>query len=344
MTPRPSTPRPSTPRRSAARRLGVLIALAAALLLALTGCVKTDDSPAGGVYNDPDTAPGFSLGENPRVVALGWSDGAVALELGVKPVALYDWMAFGEATKGVGAWDAAKFGDQTPVLLSAQSEGQFNYQQIEELKPDVILNVRAAEDAKVTDRLATIAQVVTAPAGSGDFAVNWKTQTRLIGEALGKADAADELIAATEAGIAKQKAANPAFAGKTFVYAAKYGTAYGAYLAGDARFDVFADLGFVPNPPITKLTSSGFFAQVPVERVADLNAQAALFTTIGLPFADLENDARLNSLAVVRDGRAVRLPEDDPAVQGLAAGTPVSLQFSVDAVAPKLAEAVAKLP
>lgn len=324
------------------RRLGALLALVAALLLTLTACVKTDDAAGGKVYNDPAGSPGFTLGDNPRVVALGWSDGAIALELGVKPVALYDWLAFGESTKGVGPWDVAKFGDQTPQLLSAQSQGQFNYQQIEELKPDVILNVRAAADQKVTDRLAQIAPVVTAPAGSGDFAVNWKVQTELIGKALGKVAEATELVAQTNNAIGGLKAANPEFNGKTFVYAAKYGTAYGAYLPGDARFDVFADLGFVANPPITKLASSGFFAQVPTERVSDLDAQVALFTTIGLPFSDLENDARLNSLAVVRDGRAVRLPETDPSVQGLAAGTPVSLRAAVEQVVPQLAVAAAK--
>lgn len=324
------------------RRLGAILALLAALLLALTACVKSDESE-NTVYDDPSASPGFSLPENPKVVALGWSDGSIALELGVTPIALYDWMGFGPETKGVGEWDVAKFGDVTPVLLSAQSEGQFNYQQIEELKPDLILNVRAANDSKVTDRLAKIAPVVVAPKDSGDFAVNWKTQTQLIGKALGKGTEADTLIAATEGTIGQLKAANPAFAGKTFVYAAKYGTAYGAYLAGDARFDVFADLGFVQNPPITKLQSSGFFAQVPVERVGDLDAQVAIFSTIGLPFADLQNDARLNSLPVVRDGRALELPEKDPAVLALGAGTPVSLQFALEKVTPQLAAAAARV-
>lgn len=324
------------------RRIGVLVAFFAALLLALTACVNSDDTE-NSLYNDPSADPGFSLGENPRVVALGWSDGAIALELGTKPVAIYDWMGFGEATKGVGEWDAPKFGEDTPVLISAQSQGDFNYQQIEELEPDLILNVRAASDSKVTDQLAKIAPVVTAPADSGDFAVNWKTQTQLIGKALGASSAADELIATTDATSERLKNENPAFAGKTFVSAVKYGTAYGAYLAGDARFDVFAGLGFVQNPPITGLQSSGFFAQVPVERVNDLNSQVAMFSTIGLPFADLENDARLNSLPVVRDGRAVRLAEDDPSIQALSAGTPVSLNFALERVTPLLTEAAARI-
>lgn len=320
------------------RRIGVVVAGVVSVLLAATGCVQSDDTTHE-VFDDPDGAPGYSLPDNPRVVALGWSDGAVAVELGVRPVAVYDWMGFGAATKGVGEWDAAAFGDSVPELISAQSAGEFNMQQIEELDPDLILNVRAKADSAVTDELREIAPVVTAPEGTGDFAVNWQVQAELIGAAVGKRVEADRIVADTTARQQAVADEHPEFAGKTFVYAAKFGTAYGAYLAGDARFDFFADLGFVPNPPVTELQSSGFFAQVPAERVGDLDAQVAMFTTIGLPFSDLENDTLINSLAVVRDGRAVRLPENDPAVLALSAGTPGSLRFALDRITPQLAAA-----
>lgn len=321
------------------RRMSVVIAVLASMILASTACVKTDDT-VHEVFNDPNGMPAYELPDQPRVVALGWSDGAVAAELGVKPAAIYDWIGLGEETKGVGEWDMAALGDSTPELLSAQSAGEFNMQQIEELAPDLILNVRATADSTVTENLREIAPVATAPEGTGDFAVDWQTQTEIIGAALGKRDDADEIITDTtteQQAVADQ---HPEFAGKTFNYAAKYGTAYGAYLAGDARFDFFADLGFVQNPPISRLQSSGFFAQVPVERVSDLDAQVGVFTTIGVPFAELENDSLLNSLAVVRDDHAVQLPENDPAVLALSAGTPKALRFALDRITPQLAAAV----
>ncbi|MEU1981384.1 ABC transporter substrate-binding protein [Nocardia sp. NPDC019395] len=316
-----------------------IVAVLASAVLASTACVQSDDTTYE-VFDDPAGTPGFSLPDQPRVVALGWSDGGVAVELGVRPVAIYDWMGFGEDTKGVGEWDVAGFGDTSPELLSAQSAGEFNMQQIEELDPDLILNVRAKADSAVTDRLREIAPVVTAPEGTGDFAVDWRTQAQIIGAALGKGADADRIVAETTTAQQTVAREHPEFAGKRFVYAAKFGTAYGAYLAGDARFDFFADLGFVQNPPVTRLQSSGFFAQVPVERVGDLDSQAGVFTTIGLPFADLENDPLINSLAVVRDGHAVRLPENDPAVLALSAGTPKSLGFALDRITPQLAAAV----
>lgn len=316
------------------RRISVIVAVLASLILTSSACVRSDETTHE-VFNDPGGTPGFALPDQPRVVALGWSDGSVAVELGVTPVAIYDWMGFGAETKGVGEWDAAAVGD-TPELISAQSAGEFNMQQIRELEPDLILNVRAKSDSAVTENLRAIAPVVTAPEGTGDYAVNWRVQTELIGAALGKRDDADRLVADTVRRQEAVRSEHPQFAGRTFVYGAKFGTAYGAYLAGDARFDFVTELGFVQNPPITRLQSSVFFAQVPVERVSDLDAQVAFFTTIGLPFADLENDTLINSLAVVRENRAVRLPENDPAVQALSAGTPKSLLFALDRITPLL--------
>lgn len=323
-------------------RIVALVALIAALIAALTGCVKSDDTENAAV-NDASAASALDLPDNPRVVALGWSDGAIALELGVKPVAIYDWQAFGEATKGVGEWDVAKFGDDTPELMTADSSGNFNYQKIRELNPDVILNVRAANDDAVLNQLRNIAPVITAPEGSGAFAVNWRDQTRLIGAALGKSTEADALISETDAAISQVKDANPDFAGKTFVYGVKFGDAYGAYLAGDARFDLFAELGFVQNPPILSLQSSGFFANIPVERVGDLNAQVAILSEIGLGMQALRDDARINALEVVQQGRAVEIAGDDPRSQALSAGTPVSLKFALEGIAPELTAAAAKV-
>ncbi|MFF2088266.1 ABC transporter substrate-binding protein [Nocardia sp. NPDC058176] len=323
------------------RRISVVVAVLASMILATTSCVQSDETTHD-VFDNPDSTPGFSLPDQPRVVALGWSDGAIAVELGVTPVAIYDWMGFGEASKGVGEWDAAAVGT-TPQLISAQSAGDFNMQEIEEFDPDLILNVRAKADSDITANLRKIAPVVTAPEGTGDYAVNWKTQTELIGAALGKSDEADTLVTETTDAQQTVRSEHPEFADKRFVYGAKFGTAYGAYLAGDARFDFFSELGFVQNPPVTQLQSSGFFAQVPVERVGDLDAQVAVFTTIGLPFTELENDTLINSLAVVREDRAVRLPEDDPAIQALAAGTPKSLRFALDRITPQLTAATANV-
>lgn len=331
-------------KRPRLRRLRSLagLSLLAILLLIVTGCVQSD-SEENRIYSDPAAAADLDLPENPRVVALGWSDGEIALSLGVAPVAIYDWMGFGPDGKGVGSWISGEFGDETPEIISAASAGDFNYQQIEEFEPDLILNVRAKADSKVTERLAQIAPVVAAPDGTADYAVNWKVQSELIGNALGRSDEAQEQIDQTVALQDRIREAHPEFAGKTFVWGAKFGEAYGAYTAGDARFDTFAELGFVLYPPVEQLTSQGFFASVPAEQVSALDAQVAVFTPIGMPFTALQEDPLLNTLPVVRDGRAIEMAEDDPVAQAVSAGTPASLRYALEALEPRLVEAVGRL-
>ena len=322
-------------------RIFTLIALILGALPFLAACIDSDTTE-NAVYSDPSAAADLNLPANPRVVALGWSDGEIALSLGVKPVAIYDWMSFGADTKGVSPWISAEFGAENPTL-SAASTGDFNYQQIKELDPDLILNVRAKADSKVTDSLKAIAPVVAAPADTADFAVNWKTQTQLIANALGKTAEGDAQITATTDLQSTIRSQNPSFAGKTFVWGSKFGEAYGAYLPGDARFDTIAELGFVQFPPVAQLQAQGFFASVPVEKVTSLDSQVAVFSPIGMPLSQLQNDALLNSLPVVRDGRAIELAEDDPAAQAMAAGTPVSLKYALEQLTPKLAAATAKV-
>jgi iron complex transport system substrate-binding protein len=324
------------------RRLLSLLGIVLAALFVVTGCVQSD-STENQVYSNPSETPDLGLPDNPRVVALGWSDGEIALSLGVKPVAIYDWMSFGEANKGVGTWASAEFGDSTPTIISAASAGDFNYQQIKELNPDLILNVRAKADSKVTDSLKAIAPVVTAPADTPDYAINWKLQTQLIANALGKSSEGERQIAETTDLQSQIRSQNPNFAGKTFVWGAKFGTAYGAYLPGDARFDTIAELGFVEFGPVKSLQAQGFFASVPVEKVSSLDSQVAVFSTIGMPLADLQNDNLINSLPVVRDGRAIELGETDPIAQAMSAGTPESLRFALNGLTPQLAAAVAKV-
>lgn len=316
-------------------------ALVAASVLGLAAC-GSSDSASGEVVGTVERGPTTEVtqaGDDLRVVALGWSDGEIALSLGVTPVAIYDWQGHGEDNKGVGPWAKDAAGD-ADIEVIKNTGTTYNYEQIELLEPDVILNVRASGDSEVFDRLAQIAPVAAAPTGTGDFAVDWATQTTIIGTALGKDDEAAEQIDETKTAIADAKEANPQFAGKTFTYGVKFGDAYGAYLPGDARFDVFQQLGFTQFPAVKDLDSNGFFASVPVERVAALDSDVAVLSTIAMPLADLTGDSLISSLSVVKDKRALLLDEADETNVALAAGTPQSIRHAIERVTPELAKLV----
>lgn len=274
------------------------------------------------------------------VVALGWSDAEMALALGVAPVAVFDWQSFGEANKGVGPWATSLFADATPTVIPS-SQQTLNYEQIQSLNPDVILNVRAANDKETYDRLAEIAPTVYAPADTPAFATDWEVQLKIIGQALSNTDEATKV--AEDVNTKIKGAAGSDFAGVKVASAAKFGDAYGAYLAGDGRFDILADLGFVNNPPIESLQSNGFFATVPAEKISAIDADVTVIQPIGFTLAQTKADPLITSLKVVKDGRAIFLDPDSELYGAWGASSALSIPVVIDQLTPQLTEAVKKI-
>lgn len=325
------------------------VAVLAAGALTLAGCSGDATPPAssdggdGNLLSTVDTM--FGEVEIPApddgeltVVALGWSDAEMALALGVVPVAVFDWQGFGEENKGVGPWATELFGDATPEIIQSGDES-LNYEQIQALDPDLILNTRSGNDETEFERLSEIAPTVYGPEGAGAFATEWRDQLTLVGEAVGEADAAATLISDVEGQISAAADENPAFDGLTTASAAKFGDAYGAYLPGDGRFDLLAELGFVNNPAIDELDSNGFFASVSAEQVGALDADVAVILPIGFTLAETEGDPLLASLDVVADGRAVFIDPASELAGAWGASSVLSIPVVLDELVPQLVAA-----
>ena len=300
--------------------------------------------PAGGPLATVDTL--FGTVEVPQpadgdltVVALGWSDAEVALALGVTPVAVYDWQGFGEANKGVGPWATPLFGDTTPTVL-ANTGDELDYEAIQTLNPDLILSTRSAGDEAQFTRLSTIAATVFAPPGTGAFATKWDDQTRQVAQALGKTAEGDALIASVEQQVTAAAQANPQFAGKTAVTGTKFGDAFGAYIAGDARWDLIEALGFVQNPPVLELETAGFYAPISAEQIGVLDADVAILFPIGFTLDELKADPLVASLKVVQENRVVYLEATDELTQAFSAASPLSIPIAVAGIVPQLATIV----
>ncbi|ARQ67563.1 iron-siderophore ABC transporter substrate-binding protein [Streptomyces marincola] len=343
----PRAPRPS--RR--ALRAPALAALAALGLL-LTACSGSDGSGEGGEAGGGDLLASvetmFGTVDIPEpadgdltVVALGWSDAEAALALGVKPVAVYDWLPFGEENKGVGPWATDLFGEDTPTVIENVDQS-LNYEQIQSFEPDLILNVRSANDEAQYERLSSIAPTVYAPQGTAAYATDWRTHTRLIAESLGRAEEGEELVTEVEGRIVEAAAEHPEFAGLSAVTGSKFGEAYGAYLPGDARFDLLEQLGFALHAPVAELPASGgFFAPVAAEQVEVLDAEVAVLFPIGYTLDELREDPLVQSLDVVDEGRAVLLDAEGDVSMAFSAASVLSIPPALDGLLPQLAGAVA---
>jgi iron complex transport system substrate-binding protein len=339
----------TTPMRTTTHRL--VAALAAGLLLA-AGCSSSDEpeeaasaAPLGTVETmfGTVTVPQPEDGEL-TVVALGWSDAEMALALGVKPVGVFDWQAFGESNKGVGPWATPLFGDVTPTIIANDSQGQLNYEQIHGMSPDLILNTRATADQAVYEQLSSNdTPTVYAPTGTPDFATTWDVQMRSVAAALGKVAEGEAAIKSVEDKISAAASANPEFKDHTMVSGTKFGEAYGAYLAGDVRFDLLADLGFVQNPPVLEQPASGFYANISAENVSVLDADVTTVLPLGFTLEDTIGDKLLQSLDSVKDDRAIFIDPASEFAGAWSAGSVLSIPQVVDEIVPQLKDAVANL-
>ena len=110
-----------------------------------------------------------------------------------------------------------------------------------------------------------------------------------------------------------------------------------AYIAGDARWDVIEALGFVQNPPVLELETSGFFAPVSAEQIGVLDADVAILFPIGFTLDELKADPLIASLKVVQENRAVYLASDDELTAAFSAASPLSIPIAVAGIVPQLA-------
>ena len=334
------------------------VAGAAALALALVGCsspstpggttspttkpTETSSSPApatGTSVTDtiygPVEIPAPADGEL-TVVALGWSDAEVALALGVKPVGVSDWLVFGADNKGVGPWAVGEFGDVTPQIFENPFNG-YDYEAISALEPDIILNTRSNADEDVYKRLSEIAPTVYAPKDTADFGTAWDVQVNQVAQALGAVEEGKKLVDSVGAVISEQAAAHPEFKGVKAVTGTKFGDQYGAYIAGDFRWDLMESLGFAQNPPVLDLTPSGFYVALSAEQISALDADVAVFFPIGYTLEEMTKDPLLSSLNVVKNNRVVWLEATDEVTQAFSAASPLSIPVAAKGVTERLA-------
>jgi len=334
--------------RARSLRFAPVIAAAVAALVVLSGCSAATPtaSTTPAASSSVDTMFGKvdvpAASSTLKVVALGWSDAEMALALGVKPIAVYDWQGFGAENKGVGSWATSLFGDVTPEIIQRGTDS-LNYESIEVLDPDLILNVRSGNDEKEFERLSQIAPTVYAPTGTGAYAISWDAQMTSVAAALGMQDKGADIIKDVDAKITAAKDANPEFAGLTTAAATKFGDAYGAYLPGDGRFDILADLGFVNYPAITKLKASGFYADVSAENVSAFDADVMVMIPIGYTSAEVAADPLLKSLSVVKDDRSVFIDPTTELSGAYSAASVLSIPVVLDQLVPELKAAAAKV-
>lgn len=329
---------------SVLRPLALLVALP---LLVLTGCGSGDEGDGAGQTNTSSAFPvsiknkfgTTEIKQEPkRIVLVGLVEQDALLALGVTPVATTEW--FGDKPGALFPWAKAKLGDgAVPQVLSDKDGMQF--EKIASLQPDLIIGLYAGITADDYKKLTAIAPTVAQLPGAPDYGVAWQDVARTVGQAVGKAKQADELVKGIEQRFEKVRTEHPEFKGKSALMASPY-EGYFVYGSQDPRSRLLTDLGFTLPAELDKAIGDKFGANISGEKVALLDQQALVWFPSKGGTAKLKADPLLRNLNVSKQGRGVFIEEnyDDDLYGATSFVSVLSLPIVLDQLVPKLAAAV----
>ena len=206
-----------------------------------------------------------------RVATWGWASNDAAIALGVVPVAM-PAQSYGGDEEGVLPWNREaieKAGAEMPTILSETEEPP--YEELIAADPDVILATYSGITEEQYDKLAVIAPTVAYPDEA--WSTPWRDVITTAGEALGKTDEAEQVLADIDQSVADAAEAHPEFAGKT-VAAVREANAFYVYTGADPRVEFLEDLGFEVAPSVEELDTgeSTFFFTLSYEETDKLTS------------------------------------------------------------------------
>ncbi len=347
---------PDDPARPRPR--AVLVALAAflALLAVLAGCSTgavdgSGDAGAGGEVERQGEFPrtiSHAYGETEipeapqRVATISWVNADVSLALGVVPVGM-PRNSFGANANGSTDWFDAELeevGGDMPTLYS-ETDG-INTEAIAALEPDLILGVYSGMTEEEYETLSKIAPTIAMPEGDVAFGTAWQDSTRLIGEALGRSEAAEELITDVEGQIDQVASGNPGIRDTTFIYGTVDPDAAEkiyAFTDVDNRPRFLEQLGMVQAPVVAEASSGSpeEFAVTWSPERADELVSDILVTYAASPEVReaIESDPLLGRIPAVEAGRMV-VQTDEQQVLSISASSPLSLPWALENVVPDI--------
>jgi iron complex transport system substrate-binding protein len=332
-------------------KITALVATAAAAALVLSGCAGSSSAESSSTAAAGDGQPvtiEHAFGETTvpadpqRVVTLGWGSTDAAIALGTIPVAIpFDSYAGDE--NGVLPWvsDALdKAGAETPTVLP-ESPDEPPYEAIAEADPDVILAVYSGITEEQYETLSQIAPTVAYPGEA--WSTPWRDVVTTVGKALGKSDAATELLDGIDAQLADAAAAHPEFKGKSI--AAVWDTAgtFYVYKKADPRVEFLLDLGFVNAPAVDELANGDatFYYTLSYEQLDKLDSDVVLSYSDTQDEADAFLTAPQTSVIPAVAAGHVAQVVGTSYVSAVSPPTALSLPWGLDELVDALASATA---
>lgn len=325
-------------------------AVLTAALVVLAGCGDDTASDDGGNATSAGDSGAFpvtvehALGETTiesapeRVVTWGSSTQDVVLALGVTPVAIPEFEYGGDDDGVLPWWREALGDDELPTLLPNASDTEIPYEAIAEADPDVILAVYSGITEAEYETLSAIAPTVAYP--DGPWSTPWQEQTRLVGEALGLDDEAEQLVADTEAYLDEQADEYPQLAAASFLYGTEDAGQLALYTSDDVRVRLLTDIGMTLAPYADEnATGDSVYYSVSPELAADVESDIFIAWFNDQQAADaFRDDPAYAQIPAVAAGAFVPVVGESY-VTASSAPSVLSIPWMLDDYVPQLAEA-----
>ncbi|WP_018180669.1 ABC transporter substrate-binding protein [Jongsikchunia kroppenstedtii] len=319
-----------------------LVGLVAPLVLvaaATTACSSSDDNDSGGsgakvTVNVPGKAPVEISGVPNRIVTLNsqWTD--VALDFGVTPVGYYDVIQLRSGSPA--PWLNANIKQSTFLDPSKDLVGN-----VAKLNPDLIVGDAQSEGGPTTnaDAIGKLAPFI--PKVSDQQVDPWQDMVTTMGRILHQEQKAQQIIDGVQDKIKQIGTDYPQLKGKSFAFAAVYGTDQITTLGdgndGAAKF--FTDLGMTVAPGLADEAkrSNTPRPQLSTENVNLLNSDLLV---INATTPDLQQSFTAlpgyQNLTAVRNGAVSWLNLIQ--IFGLNSPSPSAITTNLDALRPAFAK------
>lgn len=280
--------------------------------------------------------------EPARVATLGWTDQDHALALGVVPVGSVK-LTWGGNDAGSSDWFDARLeevGGEAPVRYD-DGDG-IPVAEVAKLTPDLILATNSGLTQEDYDKLSEVAPVVAYP--DAPWVTPWRDSFGMVAEALGRTDAAEEILAATEQQIEDASQTYPQLEGTSFLFAALSTadlSSVGIYGDEDPRVEILEDFGLVVPEVVDEVVADDqFYGTISAEKadtlVSDLLITYAETDTDAETFAQ---DKLVGRIPALKDGH-VYAEADKSVGLSVTNPTPLSIPYIIDNVLPQVAAAV----
>lgn len=319
----------------------------ASLVALLAGCSRPDAetlAPSGsGNGAFPVTIRhkfgSTEIAEEPqRVLSLGYQEHDPIFALGVTPIAVRYW--FGDENDVIFPWAEDEAAGADPQILNMPF-GELGFEKIAGLRPDLILGVTSGITQREYELLTQIAPTVAQSGEYIDFGTPWQETTLTIGQAIGRDDRADKLVAEVAGQFDAVREANPQWTGRSVVYATFADPTLSVLASADPRVRFFTSLGFQVPAEIDRLAGEQFYTELSRERVDLLDADLLVWDLqpdVPEDRATIESNPLFSQLEVMRDGRAIYVARALSAALNMS--SVLSVPFALDGITPMLEAAM----